>query len=553
MNKNFHLIVLIFLSFLFAVTGIAFQVDQLVSKPIPENTIRVTVIFSNDVHGGIMRSEAEFLNPEFPPMLGGAASAVKLINAFKQRAKRDGQYLLITDAGDIYQGAPIGTVTKGQAIVDYYNLIGMDWVTVGNHDLDHGYWTLDSLIKRSNFPWVACNLKNKFTKEQYPNTVPWLIKEFDGIKIGIIGLATSATKYMSFPKNIANIEFEDEITALKRAINEVREQGAKSIWVTYHHGIMFNEEETYQELLKQEREGKLNKPWVSNAQELVHRVDGIDIMFCGHIHLGKPRGWVHPSKHTLMLQNYGHGGNVGIVDLYLDKTSGRIVKYELPTDNSMLLLLQEEQWGRDKEIDEKIQAIVDTVEKGMDEIIGESQVELIRGDANAPMVIFVATAMKEYAKTDLAIQNAGGVRENIVPGFITRRQIFHIEPFGNELVTINVKGKFLKELLEGRISKTRLGTGVSGIKIYFEMDAPENQKIKRIEFENGKQFSEDSVYTIATSDYLLMGNSGMSKLTEIPHDQVNWVGIRISEAIVDYIQKNSPIQGRIKQNWISIK
>ncbi|MCX7835507.1 MAG: bifunctional metallophosphatase/5'-nucleotidase [bacterium] len=551
MNKI--IFTLLFINFIFLIPSWAIHSDQLVSKPIPENTIRVTVIFTNDVHGGIMRSEAEFLNPEFPPILGGAASAVKIIQAFRERAKRDGQYLLITDAGDIYQGAPIGTVTKGQAIVDYYNLIGLDWVTVGNHDLDHGYWNLDSMIQRSKFPWVACNLKLKNTNQQYPNTVPWIIRQLGDLKIGIIGLATASTKNMSFPKNIANIEFEDEITAIHRAIQEVRQQGAKSIWVTYHHGIMFNEEETFLELVKQEQTGNLKKSYISNAQELVHQVDGIDLMFCGHIHIGKPKGWVHPSKHTLMIQNYGHGGNIGVVDIYLDKFTGKIVKYDMPTENSMLLLLQEEQWGRDKEIDQKIQAIVDTVEKGLDDVIGESQIELIRGDANAPMVMLVATALKEYAKTDLAIQNAGGVRDNITPGLITKRHIFHIEPFGNELVTVTVNGKFLKELLESRVSKTRLGIGVSGVTILYNAEAPLGNRIQEITFDNGKKFHNDSLYTIATTDYLLMGNSGMSKFTEIPHSQVNWMGVRVSEAIVEYIQKNSPITKQTKRSWISVK
>lgn len=41
--------------------------------------LRLDIMWSNDVHGGIDRSEATFMNPEFPPQLGGGASAATLI------------------------------------------------------------------------------------------------------------------------------------------------------------------------------------------------------------------------------------------------------------------------------------------------------------------------------------------------------------------------------------------------------------------------------------------------------------------------------------------
>ncbi|MDK9699059.1 MAG: 5'-nucleotidase C-terminal domain-containing protein [bacterium] len=548
--KRFTQIVTLILIAVFCTAVFAVTADDWPSKPVPKNTARITVVFSNDVHGGIMRSDAEFLNPEFPPTLGGASSQFRLVKAMKERAKRDGQHFMLVDAGDIYQGAPIGTVTKGQAIVDYYNLIGMDAVAVGNHDLDHGFWALDSMIKRSNFQWISANLHDRETNKQYPGTKQYLMKNFAGVKIAIIGLATTSTKFMSFPKNIANIEFLDEVPALEHAIMEAKADGAQAIWVVFHHGIQFDEEANYQRLLSIEQSGGFTKPYVGDAQELAQRVPGVDVMFCGHIHVGKPKGWVHPKHHTLLLQNYGHGGNIGAVDLFVDKTTGRLVDYAMPTDQSMLMLLQEEQWGRDPVIDKQIQAIVDTVERGMDEVIGESIADFIRGDGNAPMVSLVADAMRDYAQTDIGLQNSGGVRENVAPGYITRRQIFHIEPFGNELVSFKVKGTFLQKLLEGRASSTRLGMGLSGATVTFDGSKPQGERISKIEFHSGKVFHPDSMYSVSTSDYLLMGNSGMQILTEIPQDQVDWLGMRISDALVKYIEKSSPIAPSKKVRWM---
>ena len=545
-------LLLLMFAWLLSATAVSFAVEaeDWPSEPLPPNAIRITVVFSNDVHGGIQRTEAEFLNPEFPPMLGGATSEYRIIQALKDRAKRDGQYFMMIDAGDIFQGAPIGTLTKGRAIVDYYNLVGMDVVAVGNHDLDFGYWTLDSLIAHSKFDWIAANLLKKGTNEIYPGLKPYVMKNLAGVKIAIIGLTTTGTKFMSFPKNVATIDFEDEIPALQRTIAAAKKEGAQGIWVVFHHGIQFDEEENYIRIAELEREKKFNKNYVGDAQELAHRVPGVDVMFAGHIHVGKPKGWIDPKNHTLLLQNYGHGGNIGAVDLIVDKTTGKLINFRTPADQSMLLLLQEEQWGRDPVIEKQIQAIVDTVERGLDEKIGEATADLIRGDANAPLVAFVSDAMRDYGATDIGIQNTGGVRENIVMGDVTRRQIFNMEPFGNELVRFNVNGTFLKRLLEHRAQRDRLGTGVSGIVITFDGGKPEGERISKIDFTNGKSFHPDSIYSVTTSDYLLMGNSGMAMLTEIPQDKVDWLGMRLADAIAKYVAKMSPVKAQNTTRWI---
>ena len=65
--------------------------------------LRLDIVFSNDVHGGIDRSEATFMNPDFPPQLGGGASAATLIKHIRSLSgtKRD---MLLFDAG----GRPAG-------------------------------------------------------------------------------------------------------------------------------------------------------------------------------------------------------------------------------------------------------------------------------------------------------------------------------------------------------------------------------------------------------------------------------------------------------------
>ena len=124
--------------------------------------LRLDIVFSNDVHGGIDRSEATFMNPDFPPQLGGGASAATLIKHIRSLSgtKRD---MLLFDAGDFFQGRPVGTVTKGRAVIEYMNAIGYDAMTIGNHEFDIMNDELMETLDYANFPILSCNIIDRRT------------------------------------------------------------------------------------------------------------------------------------------------------------------------------------------------------------------------------------------------------------------------------------------------------------------------------------------------------------------------------------------------------
>ena len=91
-----------------------------------DGLVKLSVIFTNDIHGGIDRTGATFMNREFPPPLGGAASAATYIASVRERAEAEGGHVLIIDQGDIFQGTPVGNFRKGESVIDYFNQLGVD-------------------------------------------------------------------------------------------------------------------------------------------------------------------------------------------------------------------------------------------------------------------------------------------------------------------------------------------------------------------------------------------------------------------------------------------
>ena len=170
------------------------------------------------------------------------------------------------------------------------------------------------------------------------------------------------------------------------------------------------------------------------------------------------------------------------------------------------------------------------------------------GAYESQMGNLVADAMREELHGDFAFTNKGGVRSEFAIGPITPRDVFEVIPFENQLVVVNVKGNFLKELLEGRLGRPKSSLYISGGRVEVDPKAPYGQRILSFEI-GGKPVNPDQKYQVVTSDYLLQGNSGMQLLTTIPNADVNYTGVLMRSALQDYISKNSPIKPRLDGRW----
>ncbi|RKY61230.1 MAG: multifunctional 2',3'-cyclic-nucleotide 2'-phosphodiesterase/5'-nucleotidase/3'-nucleotidase [Candidatus Neomarinimicrobiota bacterium] len=516
--------------------------------------LKVVTIFTNDIHGGIDRREAGFINPDFPPMLGGGAAAGRYIRQERAKAEKQGWGFLLLDAGDIYQGTPVGTKTKGEAVIEYMNSVGYDALSVGNHDFDNGWHNLKHLSEMANFPFLASNLFSKTTGEIVDFVKPYIIKEIQGIKIGIIGTTLQSTPGMSFPEHVEGLDFRSEAEGIEKYIPILRNQGVNMIIVVTHAWLAYDPVEGYKEMLAREAEDENNTGYYSSssAQEIAHNVSGIDVMFSGHVHHGIYAPWEDPVNHTLIFQNYANGSNLGHVNFYIHRKTGTLAGYDFVSDDGALFTLFEDDFFPDTVIASKIAKQVKKAEAGFDEIIGTSTGPITRsGSGESPMGDLVVDAMRSISQADIAFSNFGGVRADLPAGAITPRQIFSVMPFGNRIVVMNVTGKFLRDLVEDRVSGNSRGMLISGAEIIIDRSKPNGSRVKSFRI-GGKAIDDNKEYTLAVTDYLAEGNSGYERLTEISPDRVNYSGVLLRQALIDYISQNSPIVPKTDGRWQEI-
>ena len=79
----------------------------------------IIVLYTNDVHCGVDDN------------IGYAGLAL-----YKKQMQQQTPYVILADAGDAIQGAPIGTLSEGGYLVDIMNQVGYDFAIPGNHEFD---------------------------------------------------------------------------------------------------------------------------------------------------------------------------------------------------------------------------------------------------------------------------------------------------------------------------------------------------------------------------------------------------------------------------------
>ncbi len=520
------------------------------------------VFFNNDRHGGIAKSEATFMNPETPPPLGNFSSETAVIERYRDYAEQTGNAVLVLDQGDFWQGAPVGTLTEGEAVVRAFNRLGITSTVIGNHEFDAGHENVERLIEMAEFPILAGNLfVNEEETELFPGIKPFIIKEFDipdgkRIKVGIIGITTRDTKGMSLPGNTDVLTVGDEIKYAQIYADSLRKLGVDFVMLSGHMGLPFDANETYMKMKKDEAEqaNPEDTPYYStNYVELAHNVTGIDVAFGGHIHVGYHEPWEDSKTHMMVFQNYAQGSGLGGVKFLFDRETGIFLGYEPLAKNDAIFTLFSDDFWPEPEMEKYIDSLALDAEKNLMKVIAKSEGQLERGDATSNKVgHIVCDAMIEATGSDISIVNMGGIRASLPNGNITRKDVFTVMPFDNKIVNVRMPGRDAMAVIE-RIAGKYGGALIGGVKVRYNGENPEGERIVSIvDSETGEPIDPDKEYVFSTNDYIFY-SYGIPQFTDAPDEKVKFTGILLRTAIEDYLKNHSPISPETDDRWATAK
>ncbi|MFA5780081.1 MAG: bifunctional UDP-sugar hydrolase/5'-nucleotidase [Elusimicrobiota bacterium] len=462
-------------------------------------TTRLTVYHTNDVHGHI------------------ETSAV-LSNFLKLQKK---PYLLL-DAGDIFQGTPEGDLTNGEVVVKVMNELGYDAMTLGNHEFDKGQKQLKKLIEMSNFSVLGANVVDRRTKNIVRWLEPYYIKEIDGVKIGVLGITTSAMPYLTMPEVRKGLEFQRETDVAKKYIPEL-EQKADVIVALTHIGLSKDSEDDV---------------------FLAENTGGIDIIIGAHTHsfLEQPIN----VKNTMIVQAGCYGKCVGKIELKIRNKKIVGKKYEL-------ISLNRKKFGADEGLKKIIENLTKDISAKMESIVGSSAQNLSRSatdrSGEIPLGNWQTDVFKKITNSDIAFQNAGGIRADLPEGKISMRHIYELAPFGNTIFTMKLTGAQIKDILEKSVSGKFGKLQVSGLKFKYDKNRYEGDRVVEIAVGNAR-INPKKYYKVATNSFVAKGGDDFNIFKQ--GKEIRDTGIIDRDAQLLFVKKYSPLKAQIENRMVNI-
>ncbi len=510
MKRKFTVLLLVFVMVFTLCSGAASADGQ---------SADIVVLYTNDVHCGIDDN------------LGYQGLAL-----VKDTLEKQGKEVILADAGDAIQGGTVGTLSKGEYIVDIMNELGYDVATPGNHEFDYGMDQFLKLVKEADFEYVCANFYDKNGKTVLD---PYTVIEKGGVKIAFVGICTPKTITSSTPKYFQNDKGEwiysfgqDETgetvyAAVQDAVDAARKGGADYVIALSHLGIEAD-----------------CSPWTSS--DVITNTTGIDVVLDGHSHSVIEKELVkNKDGEKVILTSTGTKlANIGCLTI---TAAGKLDTALLNDDGAKSYI---------DDIQAEYEELVNTV-------VAHTDVDLVINDPANPELCLVrvsetnlgdlcADAYKAISGADVAFVNGGGIRTNIKAGDITYGDIISVHPFGNELCVVECTGQEILDALELGASALPGESGgfqqVAGLEYTVDLNVESSVKrdkdnmfvsvdgdyrVKDVTV-GGKPLDLEKTYTLAGHSYMIKNSgSGCSIFTDntLLQDCV----MLDSQVLIDYI------------------
>lgn len=461
----------------------------------------IVILHTNDIHCGINDN------------IGFAGLA-----QIKKDALARTPNVALVDAGDAIQGAPIGKLSRGLAVVDIMNYLGYDFCIPGNHEFDYGMDRFMELTELADYDYVAANFVDKDG-----NLVvdAYTIVEAGGHKIAFVGAATPETFTSSSPAYFQdeNGNFiygfceggdgSDFYAAIQSAVDSAAAEGADIVIVLSHLGTNLE-----------------SAPY--SASDLIENTNGIDAVLDGHSHsvwageivLNKDGEEVLLSSTGTKLENLG---SLTIVDTEdgIDFTT-ELHHEVIFQDDAMAAFVA----GIKEEYAELAQTVVAKTDVDLtivDPTLTDSEGKPLRivRSQETNLGDLCADAYRAMSGADIAFVNGGGIRTSIPAGDITYEQIISVHPFGNAMCVVEATGQEILDALEMSARKLPSENGgflqVSGISFDIDMsveptvvtddkglfvEVSGDRRIKNVKVGDAP-IDPDATYTLASHNYML--------------------------------------------------
>ena len=503
--------------------------------------------------------------------------------------------LLKLHAGDAITGDLYYTLFKGEADAAMMNTVCFDAFALGNHEFDDGDAGLKKFLdflrtEQCNTPVLGANVKpevgvsplTKKTATDYLQSA--LVLERGGEKIGIVGIdIANKTKNSSSPDE--STQFLDETTTAQAEIDKLVAAGVKKIVLLTHY----------------QYKNDLKLAQALSDVDVIVGGDSHTLLGSGFANLGLNVGGEYPTQ-----VNNKNGEPVCVVQAweYSNIVGDLAVKFDgdkVASCSGTPHLLLADSFKRKNDKRKRVELEGDTRAAVVAEVNAHPNLRITRPDANATIVLqgykeqvkslkaavigkasatlcleripgqgkskhcdktqtdsngsdisnVVSKAFLRMSKTsDIAVQNGGGVRVDLLRGDVSIGDAYTLLPFANTLTELTISGAEIKATLEEALDYTLSEGGSTGAYPYaagmrWHVDASEakGDRFSRLEVntrvkDSWKPLDAAKTYRVVTNSYIARGKDGYKTFGIVSKrgDALNTY-LDYAQSFVDYIKE----------------
>ncbi len=572
------------------------QVYQRLSQPTSGSKprkVRLDLLAINDFHGNLETIPATSSSGRINNTpAGGVEYLARHLKRLRAQSRANDATPVTVAAGDLVGASPLlSAAFHDEPSIEAMNKIGLQVAAVGNHEFDEGFRELrrlqrggcikdgpdgennqnscpDHRFAGADFRYLSANVKWDDDKTHRRSTLfpSYKIIDVQGIKVGFIGMTLKDTPSIVTQSGIEGLRFTDEVRTANRLVPELKERGVKAIVVLLHQGVVPNDSTAYNDC------PRATGPALAIAKNLRPAIDAV---VSGHTHqayncvvrdpLDRPR---------LLTSAASYGRIVTDVHLLLNPKTRDVVRPAAYASNKIVTNNQD---GPDADTlpDAKIQPVAalsrliatykDLVAPIANEVIGHlaetSLLSKTQDDSGeSPLGNLIADAQKADASVippggqppAIAFMNPGGIRADLIEnanGDITYEAAFTTQPFNNFLVSMDLTGQQILDLLEEQWSGENADYNkilqVSGIEYTWDQSEPPGSKVVTgsVMVDSDGDGTVDApldpalTYRIVCNSFLSDGGDNFSVFAEGTDKYIGGLDL---DALVDYLNANDP-------------
>ena len=376
----------------------------------------IVILYENDVHC--------------------AVEGYSKLAAMKKELQETVSYVGVVSGGDYIQGNSLGVVSKGGYIAEIMNLVGYDAVALGNHEFDYRIERLDELTAMMNTKPICCNFQKIGDEASYFE--PYSMVSYGEVDIAYIGIITPTTVTTASPT-----QFKDEdgnyiytfnsaelYDMVQDCIDSAQSQGADYIIALSHIG--YADDAIYGEL--------------EDVEDLIRNTSGFDVVLDAHSHsVIESKKMADKDGNEVLLSSAGtkfeYIGKLTISGENIETQLIKTADYQLT----------------DPVVAAYIEQIYEEYSILGERKVASSKVDLITKDADGNRLVrntetnlgdLTSDAFRYVTNADVGYLNGGGLRSDILAGDVTFNNLLNVFPFNNTVVTAEVSGQTLKDMME---------------------------------------------------------------------------------------------------------